>query len=125
MHGGLQSRAHPRSRTHRCPLRRESLDLKSQPTTCPDRAVPGTRSGAQVPERYGTWGHLEEQAMRPSEEEEYKRYQGLPASLQPQCDPGGVDLRWLRRPLIWLRWRVAVRRRGPYAPDFDQFRRSR
>ena len=63
-------------------------------------------------------------ALKPSGEEEYKRYEGMPASLSPACDPGRVDLRWIRRPLTWFRWRAAVRRRGPYGPDFDEFRRA-
>ena len=71
-----------------------------------------------------TWRNAEELPLKPSGEEEYKRYEGMPASLSPQCDPGRVDLRWVRRPLTWLRWRATGRRRGPYAPDFDQFRRA-
>lgn len=31
-----------------------------------------------------------------------------------------LDTRWLRHPARWLRWRAQVRRRGPYAPDFDK-----
>ncbi len=63
--------------------------------------------------------------MRPWEEEEYRRYQGMPADHQPQADPGRAELRWLRHPYTWLRWWVTVRRLGPYAPDFDDFRQSR
>jgi hypothetical protein len=33
--------------------------------------------------------------------------------------PRPIDLRWLRHPLRWTRWRLAVRRLGPYAPDYD------
>jgi hypothetical protein len=63
--------------------------------------------------------------MRPWDEEEYRRYQGMPADHQPQADPGGADIRWVLHPLAWFRWRATVRRQGPYAPDFGDFRRSR
>ena len=33
--------------------------------------------------------------------------------------PRPVDLRWVRHPVRWVRWRRDVHRRGPYAPDFD------
>lgn len=31
------------------------------------------------------------------------------------------DLRWVRDPVRWLRWRLEVRRRGPYAPNYEDF----
>jgi hypothetical protein len=30
------------------------------------------------------------------------------------------DTRWLSHPARWWRWRMQVRRLGPYAPDFDK-----
>jgi hypothetical protein len=33
-----------------------------------------------------------------------------------------LDLRWARSPIRWFRWRREVRRRGPYAPSFEDFR---
>lgn len=34
--------------------------------------------------------------------------------------PRDLDMRWARHPARWLRWRLRVRRLGPYAPDFDE-----
>ena len=36
---------------------------------------------------------------------------------------GSRDHGAVLHPIVWLRWRIAVRRHGPYAPDFDEFRR--
>jgi hypothetical protein len=72
--------------------------------------------------------NVEVHALRPSGEEEYQMWQGMPASLSPLLDPGradGAGLRGLLRPLTWLRWRAAVRHQGPFALDFDEFRRRR
>jgi len=33
--------------------------------------------------------------------------------------------RWFRHPIRYARWRVDVRRRGPYALDFDEWQRSK
>jgi hypothetical protein len=46
---------------------------------------------------------------------------GLPLSWFRTDDP--IDLRWARHPYRWLSWRLEVRRRGPYAPRFEDFRR--
>lgn len=32
-----------------------------------------------------------------------------------------VDTRWLRHPIQWTHWCILVHRRGPYAPDYDEF----
>ena len=45
---------------------------------------------------------------------------GLPLSWFRADEP--IDLRWVRHPYRWLRWRLEVRRRGPYAPRFEDFR---
>jgi hypothetical protein len=45
---------------------------------------------------------------------------GLPLSWFRTDDP--IDLRWARHPYRWVRWRLEVRRRGPYAPRFEDFR---
>ncbi len=57
---------------------------------------------------------------------------GFPASLLPwKADrlqgsqaAAGRKYDWLLHPIVWVRWRVAVRRQGAYAPDFDEFRRK-
>jgi len=60
--------------------------------------------------------------MRPSREEEYQRFMGFPAYVLPQLKTGNWWPHGARRhPIAWTRWRIAVRRRGPYAPDFDEF----
>ena len=45
---------------------------------------------------------------------------GLPLSWFRTDEP--IDLRWIRHPYRWVRWRLEVRRRGPYAPRFENFR---
>ena len=70
--------------------------------------------------------------MKPSGEEEYQRFMGFPTSILPwnaERPPGSRaagahSYRKLMHPVVWLRWRIAVRRRGPYAPDFEEFRRG-
>ena len=69
--------------------------------------------------------------MKPSGEEEYQRFMGFPTSILPwnterpgSRATGGRNYRKLMHPVVWLRWRIAVRRRGPYAPDFEEFRRG-
>jgi hypothetical protein len=67
--------------------------------------------------------------MRPSGEEEYHRVLGFPASLWPRAAErpdgapaaGGRVVRAIRHPIAWSRWRMEVRRRGPYAPSFGHF----
>lgn len=69
--------------------------------------------------------NVEVYALRPSGDEEYRSWEGMPASLSPLAVPGqagGAGLRGLLQPLTWLRWRAAVRRQGPFALDFDEFR---
>lgn len=34
--------------------------------------------------------------------------------------PRDLDTRWVSHPFRWLRWRLLVRRLGPYAPEFDE-----
>jgi hypothetical protein len=72
-----------------------------------------------------------ERMMKPSGEEEYQRFMGFPTSILPwnaerpeSRATGGRNYRKLMHPVVWLRWRIAVRRRGPYAPDFEEFRRG-
>jgi len=45
---------------------------------------------------------------------------GLPLSWFRTSE--SIDLRWARHPYRWLRWRAEVRRDGPYAPRFEDFR---
>jgi hypothetical protein len=74
--------------------------------------------------------------MKPSDEEEHQRFLGFPISLWPRGEPGngrrhgeregtGSNLALLRHPIAWFRWRISVRRRGPYTPDFKEFCRRR
>ncbi len=74
--------------------------------------------------------------MKPSREDEYQRFLGFPSYLWPQREPGKG---WFHRagegsrssflvlwhPITWVRWRISVRRQGPYAPDFEEFLRGR
>ena len=54
---------------------------------------------------------------------------GFPASLLPwkadrpesSQEAGGRKHERFLHPIVWVRWRIAVRRQGPYAPDFDEF----
>jgi hypothetical protein len=66
--------------------------------------------------------------MRPSGEEEYQRFMGFPTYLWTQrsrrAAEGEDRFPWLRHPIAWIRWRISVRRRGPYAPDFQEFCRG-
>jgi hypothetical protein len=76
-----------------------------------------------------TW---EEGTLKPSSEEEYQRFMGFPLSLLPWLadrpeesqKTGERYYRMLFHPIAWARWRIAVRRLGPYAPDFEEFRRN-
>jgi len=47
---------------------------------------------------------------------------GLPLSWFRTTE--SIDLRWARHPYLWVRWRLEVRRRGPYAPRFEDFPRK-
>jgi hypothetical protein len=73
--------------------------------------------------------------MMPEGEEEQQRFLGFRTSLLPWLESGKesspADGResqetfpLLRHPIAWVRWRIAVHRRGPYAPDFTAFRHS-
>jgi hypothetical protein len=68
------------------------------------------------------------------DEEESRRVLGFPISLFPGLQPGqelpqeaehrsGDNLSHQWHPIAWVRWRIALRRRGPYTPDFEEFRR--
>ena len=71
-----------------------------------------------------------------SDEEERKRFLGWPVSSRwPPWEPrtawphakgegSGGNFPLLTHPVAWLRWRLAVRRSGPFAPNFDDFRRQ-
>ncbi|MCU1490218.1 MAG: hypothetical protein JWM85_1623 [Acidimicrobiaceae bacterium] len=63
-----------------------------------------------------------EGGWRPTVGDTEQRVLGVPLSwLGSQ---GSVDLRWLRHPIRWTRWRLEVHRRGPYAPRFENFGRA-
>jgi len=104
---------------------------RPSPTASPLRATPSRapRNGA----RRIRLRLREDGQMKPSDEEEYQRYEGMPASLWPPWEPGkgwphgkgegsGSNFPLLWHPIAWFRWRKAVRRLGPYAPDFKEFR---
>ena len=69
-------------------------------------------------------------SLTPSGEEEFQRFMGFRASLVPwkANQPGGSETPRrrhggpFRHPIAWVRWRIAIRRSGPYAPDFAEFR---
>ena len=71
----------------------------------PDRSVPS------VP--------IEQGGRRLRIDETEPRALGLPLSWFRATEP--IDIRWVRHPYRWLRWRSEVRRRGPYAPRFEDF----
>jgi hypothetical protein len=67
--------------------------------------------------------------MSPPEDQKNKRLRmsetepramGLPLSWFRVDE--AIDLRWARHPYRWVCWRLEVRRRGPYAPRFEDFR---
>ncbi len=72
--------------------------------------------------------------MKASGRQEYQRFMGFPASrvlewkalrrspAEDRKRPG--PYRTVRHPIMWIRWRIAIRRLGPYAPDFKDFRRG-
>jgi hypothetical protein len=70
--------------------------------------------------------------MKPTHEEEYQRFMGFPTSILPWTAErptgsraaGARHYRKLMHPVVWLRWRMTMRRRGPYAPDFEEFHRG-
>ncbi len=68
-------------------------------------------------------------------EEEYQRFMGFPISFFPRLQPGqqsphaerhrsGSNFSSLWHPVDWIRWRIALRRRGPFTPGFEEFRRG-
>jgi hypothetical protein len=73
--------------------------------------------------------------MKSSDKEEHQRVMGFRTSLWPWLEPGRgqasreedggqTHLPSLRHPIAWVRWRTILRRQGPYAPDFQDFRRT-
>lgn len=44
-----------------------------------------------------------------------QRFMGFP--VKKSGTP--IDTRWARHPVVWTKWRLRVRREGPYAPTFD------
>jgi len=65
-------------------------------------------------------GGPEQVGKRLRMDETEPRAVGLPLSWFRITEP--IDLRWARHPFRWVRWRLEVRRRGPYAPRFEKFR---
>jgi hypothetical protein len=72
------------------------------------------------PDRQAPSMPLEDRGRRLRMDETEPRALGLPLSWFGTTEP--IDLRWIRHPYRWLRWRSEVRRRGPYAPRFEDFR---
>jgi hypothetical protein len=74
--------------------------------------------------------------MKGPGEEEHQRVLGFRTSIWPWLESGRESphdgdkgrqgaLPFLRHPIAWIRWRIAVRHQGPYAPDFKEFRRRK
>jgi hypothetical protein len=67
--------------------------------------------------------------MKPSSEEEYQRFMGFPDYLWPWAahrpegprSAGRSKSRGVLHPIAWFRWRLDLKRRGPYAPSFGDF----
>ena len=59
--------------------------------------------------------------IRPAEDQ--PRVLGIPRDwfAVNRREPGSptIDLRRIAHPVRWLKWRRALRRLGPYAPDYD------
>jgi len=49
------------------------------------------------------------------------RVLGFPHSWFWAKDQTAPDLRWIRHPIQWSKWRLHVRRLGPYAPSEQHF----
>jgi hypothetical protein len=66
-----------------------------------------------------TRGSHEDAADRLLMDETEPRALGLPLRWFRNSDR--ADLRWIRHPVRWLRWRSEVRRLGPHARRYDEF----
>jgi len=73
--------------------------------------------GRKQPDRRGP---VDDGTRRLRMSETEPRALGLPLSWFRASE--SIDLRWARHPYRWLRWRAEVRRHGPYAPRFEDFR---
>lgn len=51
-----------------------------------------------------------------------ERFKGRPASRRPRMRTDPIDLRRLLHPIAYVRWRVEVHRKGPFAAEFEEFR---
>jgi hypothetical protein len=76
--------------------------------------------GRDQPNRTAPTVPVEQAGKRLLLDETEPRAAGLPLSWFRTTEP--IDLRWVRHPYRWLSWRSEVRRRGPYAPRFEDFR---
>lgn len=62
---------------------------------------------------------------RPVVDEVEPRVAGLPRRWFRPKVRTEFDYRWLRHPVRWIGWRLAVHRDGPFAPKFEAYRRGR
>ena len=61
---------------------------------------------------------IERGDWRPRTDDYEPRILGIPSSWFGSNQGQSTDLRWIRHPIRWARWRFEVRRLGPYAPEF-------
>ena len=64
-------------------------------------------------------------AGRPLVDDVEARVAGMPRRWFRPTVRTTFDNRWVRHPVRWVRWRLEVRRDGPFAPTFDADRRDR
>jgi hypothetical protein len=76
-----------------------------------DHEEPQRFLGFPVARGVGTW--------RLSRDDTRPRVMGIP---RVEYTGKPLELRWARSPIRWFRWRREVRRKGPYARSFDDFR---
>jgi hypothetical protein len=76
-------------------------------------------NGNQEPERRVLGIPVEPGEWRPKVDPAEQRVLGVPRSWLGPREP--LDIRWIRHPMRWLRWRSEVRKRGAYALPFEDF----
>jgi hypothetical protein len=79
-------------------------------------------NGDHEPERRVLGIPLEPGEWRPKLDPAEQRVLGVPRSWLGPREP--LDMRGIRHPIRWLRWRSEVRKRGAYAPRYEDFRRE-
>jgi len=62
---------------------------------------------------------------RPVVDDVEARVAGLPRRWFRPKARTEFDYRWVRHPVHWLGWRLAIHRDGPFAGTFEAYRRQR